>query len=168
MVCQWRPLGASPYLSMNFRAEISSIGCGTQPEAEMNQAISSTADLVVTNVRPAGGPSVNIVVKDGRVMTLTPELVEANETIDGGNSILLPALVEAHTHLDKTLLGMSWYRNEVGPRLVDRIDNERLQKRVLGIDPARQSARQIRLSVSKGTTHIRSHVDVDTDSGLAG
>jgi len=39
---------------------------------------------------------------------------------------------------------------------------------VLGIDPARQSARQIHLSVSKGTTHIRSHVDVDTDSGLAG
>ncbi|MFZ9449024.1 MAG: amidohydrolase family protein, partial [Alphaproteobacteria bacterium] len=80
----------------------------------------------------------------------------------------LPGLVEAHTHLDKTLLGMKWYRNEVGPSLVDKIDNERLQRRVLGIDPARQSARQVVLALSKGSTHIRTHVDVDTEIGLSG
>jgi cytosine/adenosine deaminase-related metal-dependent hydrolase len=126
------------------------------------------ADIVVTQVRPAAGPATNLVVNGGRIAALTSAVVEAKRVIDGGNAILLPGLVEAHTHLDKTLLGMPWYRNEVGPRLIDKIDNERLQKRMLGINPARQSARQIQLSVSKGTTHIRTHVDVDTDCRLEG
>lgn len=59
-----------------------------------------------------------------------------------GAEILLPGLVEAHTHLDKSLWGQPWYKNEVGPKLLDKIDNERLNKRRLGIDPYRQSARQ--------------------------
>jgi cytosine/adenosine deaminase-related metal-dependent hydrolase len=90
------------------------------------------------------------------------------DVVEGAGRIAIPGLVEAHTHLDKTLLGMPWYRNEVGPRLIDRIDNERAERRALPIDPARQSARQAALSVSHGTTHIRSHVDVDTEIGIAG
>ena len=63
---------------------------------------------------------------------------------------------------------MPWYRNQVGPRLIDKIDNERKAKRELGIDPERQSARQVVQSIRMGSTQIRSHVDVDTDVGLAG
>ena len=77
-------------------------------------------------------------------------------------------MVEAHTHLDKSLLGLPWYRNEVGPRLIDKIENERLARRALPIDPRHQSARQAALSVSHGSTFIRSHVDVDTECGVAG
>ncbi len=88
--------------------------------------------------------------------------------IDCGGHILIPGLVEAHTHLDKSLLGLPWYRNEVGPRLVDMINNEREVKVSLGLDPQIQSERQAILSISHGTTQIRSHVDVDTFHGLAG
>jgi cytosine/adenosine deaminase-related metal-dependent hydrolase len=77
-------------------------------------------------------------------------------------------LVDAHTHLDKSLLGLPWYRNEVGPRLVDKIENERLARRTLPINPRQQSERQARLAASHGVTHIRSHVDVDTEVGVAG
>ena len=63
---------------------------------------------------------------------------------------------------------MAWYRNEVGPRLIDKIENERKVKKQLGLDPQRQSERQSLLSAAKGSTHIRSHVDVDTEIGLAG
>src|SRR5262249_7095376 len=69
---------------------------------------------------------------------------------------------------DKNLLGMPWYRNEVGPRLIDRIENERAERRGLPIDPRRQSARQALQTVGFGATHIRSHVDIDTDCGVAG
>ncbi len=55
----------------------------------------------------------------------------------------------------------------MGPRLIDKIENERNAKRALGIDPYRQSARQLVMSIADGTSHIRSHVDVDTDIGLA-
>ena len=126
-------------------------------------------DLLVTNVRPHGGASMDLLVKSGTIAGFGSKMTSpGTETVDGGNAILLPGLVEAHTHLDKTLLGMPWYRNEVGPRLIDKIDNERRQKSILGIDPARQSARQVVQSSAFGSTHIRAHVDVDTESKLAG
>jgi cytosine/creatinine deaminase len=125
---------------------------------------------LLTNLRLPGGARSALAIVDGRIAAIgaAAMTVPVDETIDCGDALLLPGLVEAHAHLDKTLLGMKWYRNDVGPRLIDKIDNERLQRRQLGIDPARQSARQVVLAVSKGSTHIRTHVDVDTDVGLAG
>ncbi len=125
-------------------------------------------NLVLTNVRPMGGDPTSVTFANGRIAGFGQAGSDGAETLDGGGGILIPGLVEAHTHLDKTLLGMPWYHNDVGPRLMDKIENERAQKRLLGIDPARQSERQALLSSSLGSTHIRSHVDVDTDLGLAG
>lgn len=128
-----------------------------------------TQDLLIRNVRPLAGPPVDLLIRNGRIAALESGLsADAVEAIDGQGNILLPGLVEAHTHLDKSVLGMNWYRNEVGPRLIDMIENERQAKGKLGIDPRRQSARQAILSLSKGSTHIRSHVDVDSYQGLAG
>lgn len=126
-------------------------------------------DLLIKNVRPMGGKLASIRVLGGKIAAIgdgsnAPEA----ETIDGGGAIALPGLVEAHTHLDKTLWGMGWHKHQAGPRLIDKIENERTLKKTLGIDSARQSARQIVLSLSKGSTHIRSHVDVDTEIGLQG
>ncbi len=122
-----------------------------------------THSLHLRGVRPMGGAPIDLLVRDGRIAAIGAGIVAPPgvESIDGGGALLLPGLVEAHTHLDKNLLGMGWYRNEVGPRLIDKIENERRQKKALGIDPARQSARQVALSLAKGSTHIRSHVDVD-------
>ncbi|MDD9733331.1 amidohydrolase family protein [Mameliella sp. AT18] len=117
------------------------------------------------NCRPMGGPATDLHIADGVFVETAPD---GAETIDCGGRILIPGLVEAHTHLDKSLLGMPWYRNEVGPRLIDKITNEREVKVSLGLDPQVQSERQAILSVSHGTTQIRSHVDVDTHHGLAG
>lgn len=123
-------------------------------------------ELLLTNVRPMGGATGEIAIRDGRIVA--GPLPAGAPTLDGGGRLVLPGLVEAHTHLDKSLLGMPWYKNEVGPRLIDKIDNERTQRRILPIDPHRQSGRQVALSVSHGSTHIRTHVDVDTEIGVAG
>src|SRR4051812_21514506 len=123
--------------------------------------------LLLREVRPLVGPLTNMALQDGRIAGAGP-VPEDAVVVEGRGRLLLPGLVEAHTHLDKTLLGMGWYRNEVGPRLIDKIENERVEKKRLGIDPARQSARQAILSVSHGSTAIRSHVDVDTEVGLSG
>ncbi|MDW4499234.1 amidohydrolase family protein [Sulfitobacter sp. D35] len=117
------------------------------------------------NVRPMGAAPTDLHIAEGRFVATAPD---GAETVDCGGRILIPGLVEAHTHLDKSLLGMPWYRNEVGPRLIDKITNEREVKVSLGLDPQVQSERQAILSVSHGTTHIRSHVDVDTHHGLRG
>jgi cytosine/adenosine deaminase-related metal-dependent hydrolase len=117
------------------------------------------------NVRPMGGPATDLHIESGMFTSTAPE---GAEVIDCGGRILIPGLIEAHTHLDKSLLGLPWYRNEVGPRLIDKINNEREVKVSLGLDPRVQSERHTILAISKGCTHIRSHVDVDTHHGLAG
>jgi cytosine/creatinine deaminase len=129
-----------------------------------------TATLLLRNIRPYAGAASDILVENGRITRIAPGLDAPAGTVveDGKGEIALPGFVEAHTHLDKTMWGMPWYRNEVGPRLIDRIDNERLNRHRLGIDPVRQSARQIIQSSAMGTTHIRSHVDIDTETGLRG
>jgi cytosine/adenosine deaminase-related metal-dependent hydrolase len=129
-----------------------------------------TAALLLRNVRPYAGEVADILIEDGRIARIAPMLdtPPGAAVEEGEGDIALPGFVEAHTHLDKTMWGMPWYRNEVGPRLIDKIDNERLNRRKLGIEPARQSARQSVQSSLMGTTHIRSHVDIDTDHRLLG
>jgi cytosine/adenosine deaminase-related metal-dependent hydrolase len=128
-----------------------------------------TQDLLIRNVCPLAGTPVDVLITDGHIAKLESAIdIEVSKTINGEGAILLPGLVEAHAHLDKSVLGMTWYRNEVGPKLADLIENERQARRILDIDPQRQSARQVILSVSKGTTHIRSHIDIDNECGLSG
>ena len=128
------------------------------------------SDLLIRNVRPMAGRTADVLVRGGRITRIAPaiEPLAGVPVEDGAGDVLLPGLVEAHTHLDKTLIGLPWYVNEVGPNLLDKIDNERTSKRRLGIDPYRQSARQVVQSSALGTTHFRTHVDVDTDHGMWG
>jgi len=129
-----------------------------------------TASLLLRNVRPYGNAATDILVVDGKISRIA-QGIEAPAAVpveDGRGEIVIPGLVEAHTHLDKSLWGLPWYKNEVGPRLLDKIDNERENKKRLNIDPYRQSARQSIQSSLMGSTHIRSHVDVDTEHGLWG
>ena len=123
-------------------------------------------DLQILNVRPRGASATTLTIRAGRFTT--DPAPPGTPTLDAAGRLALPGLIEAHTHLDKTLLGMPWYRNEVGPRLVDKIDNEREARRTLPIPPHRQSTRQALQSVAHGTTHIRTHIDIDTECGLAG
>jgi cytosine deaminase len=126
------------------------------------------AGLLIRDVRPFGGPATDLLIRDGRFAAPGETATNEIPVLDGAGWLALPGLVEAHTHLDKSLLGMAWYRNEVGPRLIDKIDNERHVRKTLPIDPKRQSARQAIQSVGYGSTFIRSHVDVDTECGVAG
>jgi cytosine/adenosine deaminase-related metal-dependent hydrolase len=128
-----------------------------------------TGDLLIRNARPHGRDSTDVLIRRGRIASVGRLDGALNvEVLDAGDEILLPGLVEAHTHLDKTLWDMGWHPNSAGPRLIDKIENERRLKKELGIDAARQSARQVVQSLRMGSTHIRSHVDVDTEVGLSG
>lgn len=127
-------------------------------------------DILLKDVRPFGETQTDMLIRDGRIAQIAPKLprqLDVEEEMCGG-AILLPGLVDAHTHLDKSLWGMGWREHQAGPSLRDKIDTERRLRREWNIDPYRQSMRQALLSSSKGTTTIRSHVDVDTEIGLSG
>lgn len=126
-------------------------------------------ELVIRNVRPAGGDATDLLIRDGHIVAIGDVGHPAGAAeLAGEGQLLVPGLVEAHTHLDKTLWGMRWHSHSAGPLLTDRIAEERRLRREIGIDPGRQSARQVAQALKLGTTHIRSHVDVDTEIGLAG
>ncbi|WP_026283875.1 amidohydrolase family protein [Variovorax paradoxus] len=124
--------------------------------------------LLIRNVRPMGASPVDVLVHDGRIAKAGAALSAPTDATveEGGGALLLPGLVEGHTHLDKTLWGMDWYRNEVGTKLIDKIENERAFRHASGHDAAAQSLVLAKAFLARGTTRLRTHVDVDTQAGL--
>jgi cytosine deaminase len=128
-----------------------------------------SSSLLIRNVRPMGAsPAVDVLVQDGRIAAIGAALSPPPGTAieEGGGALLLPGLVEGHTHLDKTMWGMDWYRNEVGTNLTDKIENERAFRHDSGHDAAAQSLVLAKAFLALGTTRLRTHVDVDTQAGL--
>jgi cytosine/adenosine deaminase-related metal-dependent hydrolase len=121
--------------------------------------------LILRNVRSAPDKSFDLHIKDGRIQA--PEEVRdfPARTIDCEGALVLPGMVEAHTHLDKNFLGLPWIANDAGPTRTQKIWRERELKRRLKLDAGVQADRQIRRCVALGTTHIRSHIDVDDQVG---
>lgn len=113
------------------------------------------------------GQLCDLLIEDGKIARLGNFLDAGGGPVeDAGGAIAIPGLVESHTHLDKTLWGMSWYTGRTGGVLQDLIENERNERIHLGLDVYRQSMRHAIQLIENGTSHIRSHVDVDTDHGL--
>jgi len=130
--------------------------------------MTQATDLLIRNVRPLGAAPVDVLVQGGRIAAVGAGLAApaAGSVEEGGGALLLPGLVEGHTHLDKTMWGMAWYRNEVGTRLIDKIENERAFRQASGHDAAAQSMVLAQAFLALGTTRLRTHVDVDTQAGL--
>ena len=126
-------------------------------------------EMLVKNVRPLGDENVDVLVVDGRIQKISKRLSASSSdtaVVQGENAILIPGFVDAHSHLDKTLWGLPWHRNQAGPRLIDKIENERRFRREMNLSAEKQATNQIRQAIRMGTTHIRTHVDVDTEIGL--
>ena len=87
------------------------------------------------------------------------------DRVDCSGKLLLPAFIDGHVHLDKSLI-----RDELGEHdgtLAGAIGAIHDRKRRYTVDDVRARARAvIEESVRLGTTRLRSHVDVDTIGGL--
>lgn len=124
---------------------------------------------LVHDVRLADGRTVDLLVENGRIAGLGPALETGPdiERIDGEGCLALPGLVDGHAHLDKTLWGTPWHSHRAGPTLLDRIENERRVLGTLGLSPQRQGERLLHHMLGRGTTHVRTHVDVGPEIGLS-
>ena len=78
----------------------------------------------------------------------------------------LPGLVDAHAHVDKTLYGGAWTPHTAENTLADRIGTERRRRSELGLPRAEAMAALLERMVVSGTTHLRTHTDVDPEVGL--
>jgi cytosine/creatinine deaminase len=126
------------------------------------------ASTRIENVRGFDGEPLAVRIVDGVVHEIGGSLLpdDGEEVIDGGGRLLLPAFVDAHAHMDKSLLGRAWYVNDVEPELQRLVDNERRYRVEQRIDFREQTGRVGRRMIATGTAHTRSFVDIDTDIGL--
>jgi len=127
--------------------------------------------MLLRNVRPWGNPATDLLIEDGLIRAIGDNLPLAPTATlyDGQHQLLLPALVNAHAHIDKNLFGRPWHANQTPEprRIRDYVDNERHLRRELNLVTEEQSTLEVRHAIAAGVTRIRTHVDIDTDAGLA-
>lgn len=123
---------------------------------------------VIRNVRPRGSAAVDLVLDRERIHAVLAA-GQADRSlsclVDGQGQIVVPALVESHVHLDKTLWGTAWRPNSAGPTRDDRIRNEQLVLPTLDVPMAQRAGPLIEHCIARGSLYVRSHVDVQTAFG---
>ncbi len=131
-----------------------------------------TNDLILKNVRVWGvGESVDVVVKDGIVAKLisptTRDKSGKGVGDDFGGRVLLPGFVESHCHLDKTMsLADGSLQNHSGT-LLEAVQSWYPSKITRNKeDFKRRATHALNQAIAKGTTFLRSHLDMDTAKGL--
>jgi cytosine deaminase len=109
----------------------------------------------------ASGRVVDVAVEGERITAVGNDLPAGADAFDCGGRLLLPAFIDTHVHLDKALI-----RDELREHdgtLAGAIGAVQVRKRAYTVDDVRARARAvIESSVVRGTTRLRSHVDVDT------
>jgi cytosine deaminase len=117
--------------------------------------------VILHNATLPDGTRHDIELKDGIIAAFPPP-TRAQPGI-----MVLPALVDGHIHLDKTLLGLPWIPNQAaGNRVADRIEAERKVRAARTVPESQTGANLVRQIVASGTLHMRSHVDIDNQLGL--
>ncbi|TWD84706.1 cytosine deaminase [Kribbella amoyensis] len=126
--------------------------------------------LLLANVRPWGGPPVDVVIADGRIVDVVPAgtATTTGERIDGRGLLALPGFVNAHAHVDKSWWGRPWVPYGGEATTQGRIAHERAERDKYGIPSVDGAKAVLREFLRHGTTATRTHVDVDLGVGLRG
>jgi cytosine/creatinine deaminase len=122
-------------------------------------------DLILKNVRLWGvGEPTDIVVINGFIQSVGQH---SDEGEDFAGRVLLPGFVESHCHLDKTMsLGSEGLENTSGT-LLEAIELWYPSKITRSKDDFKRRATfALNQAIAKGTTALRSHLDMDADKGL--
>lgn len=128
------------------------------------------SDLLLRGGLPWGssGPA-DVLVRGGVIERIAPELDAAGaEVVDAAGRLILPGLIDAHCHLDKTLYGAAWVPHSAGDPLAERISNDRRRRTELGLPSVDNMSALLSTMIAAGTTHVRTHTDVDPEVGLRG
>ena len=126
--------------------------------------------LLLSGGRPWGlADAADVLVREGKIDRIGAAIEAPDaDVIDVSGRLLLPGLIDAHTHLDKTLCGGPWVPHSAGDALAARIANERRRRFELGLPSADYATALLERMVVAGTSRVRSHTDIDPEVGLRG
>ena len=120
----------------------------------------------LTGLTFADGRGADILVRDGKVAEIGVAAGDAPRWNRGG-FLALPSLVEGHVHLDKTFLGTPWQPHLAGGSVADRIRMEKLARAKTNVPVQVRGGNLVETELKFGTGYMRSHTDIDGESGLA-
>ena len=124
--------------------------------------MSTPTSLTITNARLADGTVASVHIVDG-VVTDRPGL--GATTFDADGRLVLPAMAEAHAHLDKAFLAET-VPNPTGDLMGAIINIEAARDRITEADTEARAERAARLIAANGATAIRTHADLTEANGL--
>jgi cytosine deaminase len=109
--------------------------------------------------------TVDLALHNGRIAEIAPTITAPTaESWDLGGRVVLPGLIDAHTHLDKSYTTLD---NQSGT-LLEAIDRWRAYKCTrTQADVARTVRQALRTAIGNGVTAMRSHIDVEAPGDLA-
>ena len=125
-------------------------------------------DLILRNARIAGRenePPADIGIEGGRVAAIEPGLAAEGDEIDVGGRLVSSGFIETHIHLDKSCL-LDRCKSVQGT-LEEAIQEVAKAKRNFRAEEVRERAvKTLEKSILQGTTHMRTHLEVDPVVGL--
>ncbi len=121
-------------------------------------------DLILRNARLADGTR-DIGIADGRIAAIEPSLAAEGEALDLAGALVTPGLIETHIHLDKSRI---LDRCSPSPnRGRDHMARVAAVKSEFTVEDVYERAKAtLEGCLLHGTTHVRTHVEVDPNVGL--
>jgi cytosine deaminase len=126
-------------------------------------------DLILRNARRVGAEDelTDIGIASGRIAAIEPGLVAEGETIDLGGRLVSPGFVETHIHLDKSCI-LGRCRSDRGDLDEAIAEAARAKAAFTPEDVHARAVRTLEKAILQGTTHMRTHLEVDPGVGLRG
>src|SRR5262245_5419635 len=123
-------------------------------------------DLILRNASIGDGATrVDIGIAAGKVATITSRLAATAPEIELAGRLVVPGFIETHIHLDKSCI-LDRCRSERGT-LDEAIAQVSQAKRQFSADDVyARASRTLEKAVVNGTTHVRTHVQIDPGIGL--
>lgn len=126
-------------------------------------------DLILRNTRLLGAEDhiTDIGISNGKIAAIARDLAADGQTIDLEGRLVAPGFIETHIHLDKSCI-------------LDRVNSTRgdLEEAIGEVAKAKatftpedvyaRAKRTLEKAILQGTTHMRTHLEVDPGIGLRG
>ena len=126
-------------------------------------------DLILRNARRIGAEHelTDIGIAGGRVAAIEPGLAAEGETIDLGGRLVSPCFIETHIHLDKSY-SLDRCKSEPGDLEEAIAEAAKAKAAFTPEDVHSRAVRTLEKAILQGTTHMRTHLEVDPGVGLRG
>ncbi|MCP1676748.1 cytosine deaminase [Natronocella acetinitrilica] len=125
-------------------------------------------DLIIRNAAVQGhaaSGTVDIGIEGGRIVAVEKALSADAEVLDVGGRLVSPGFIETHIHLDKScLLGRCASKRGDLEEAIAEVS--RAKRDFTAEDVYERGSRTLRKAISQGTTHMRTHLEVDPIVGL--